>query len=394
MPAPLFGGKNQNLRIYFCNLTKSNLGRSDKPDEMRRLPATCPRNPNRGERGFVLILTAVAITLICAGLALAIDITRIYITKSELQAFADLAATAAAYELDGTTSGIATARSVAQSGFAASRPVARWNFGSTLVSQPTVEFSKTFNGTYTANPVSAPDYLFVRVTVTQASPILFATILPGVASNITITAAATSGQAVQTSLGDGLAPFSPDAHNPADRNFGFVRGLQYTLRWPPPGKRNSLCTGDVGFPPAGGSGDRGYIDVGQGTGNSAIVGAVVNNDFFLPLPMTIGTVLSTLTGGKSVTDAVQQRLLQDTDTTSTTYSQYTGNGRRVVTVAVNAHDDPGTVTGFGAFLLPPNPCGLKNTDPCCGEYIGAALEFADHPGASSGGGLFAVKLFQ
>src|SRR4051794_32999489 len=113
---------------------------------MRRLPKTGPRDRERDERGFVLILTAVSITLICAGLALAIDITRMYITKSELQAFADLAATAAAYELDGTMPGIATAMSVAQSGFAPSRPVGRWNFGSALVSSPTVEFSKTFNG--------------------------------------------------------------------------------------------------------------------------------------------------------------------------------------------------------------------------------------------------------
>ena len=42
-----------------------------------------------------------------------------------------------------------------------------------------------------------------------------------------------AGQVRVTGLGDGVLPYSPDAHDPADAtgNYGFLLGRQYTLRF-------------------------------------------------------------------------------------------------------------------------------------------------------------------
>ena len=61
----------------------------------------------RGKQGYILVATALSIPFLLGVSGLSIDIGRMYITKSEVQAFADSAALAAARELDGTTAGIA-----------------------------------------------------------------------------------------------------------------------------------------------------------------------------------------------------------------------------------------------------------------------------------------------
>ena len=50
----------------------------------------------RPRNGFVLIVTCVALTILLAFAALGIDIARMYVIKSELQAFTDAAALSAA----------------------------------------------------------------------------------------------------------------------------------------------------------------------------------------------------------------------------------------------------------------------------------------------------------
>jgi hypothetical protein len=127
-------------------------------------------------------------------------------------------------------------------------------------------------------------------------------------------------------------------------------------------------------------------------------------------------------------DALNERVASDTDTVTQTY--YTapqtapgappqetmnsvfrdgttyhvdpeiplGNGRRIVVAPVNDPMSAGLVIGFGAFLLPPDPCadvtvGPHTYKPCCGEYIGAST--LPGGGASgSGGGAYRIMLFQ
>ncbi|MFB3828869.1 MAG: pilus assembly protein TadG-related protein [Bryobacteraceae bacterium] len=343
-------------------------------------------------RGFVLLTTAAALiaALLAAGLAL--DVARLFIARSELQVFTDEAALYAAFQLDGSAAGLERARQALATG--PGNGANRWMFATQPVHNATGAFAASAAGPFEAAPASAAGYRFVRVRVTSSIPLYFLPLLPGLASSQQVSAVSTAGQTMQPGLGEGLAPFSPDAHNPSDPNFGFTPGQRYTLRWPPPGQREkpgNQCSGDVGFLPAGGSADRGYIDVGQGSGSSAAREAIVNNSFFLPNPLTVGSVLTMFTGQDSVTEAMEQRILQDTDRTAATYAAYAGNGRRLLLVAVNNHADPAYVSGFAVFFLPLAPCGDKNTAPCCAEYVGAAVEGGTGRGAG-GPGLYSVRM--
>jgi hypothetical protein len=352
------------------------------------------RRRSASQRGFTLLATGASISAVVATLGLATDLARMYVVKNELQSYVDAAAMAACYELDGTPDGIANAQAAAAAGPSGANTPNRWDFATKMVTGVQTSFAQTFTGSYLASPASGTDYRFVKVRASATVPLYFLTIVPQVGANRTIQATAVAGQAVATSIGEGAAPFSPDAHNPADPNFGFTPGEKYTLRWPPPGQRDkNYCPGDKDFEPGGGSSDRGYIDVGQGNGNSDLREAIVNNDFFLPNPLTIGSVIDHVGGQKSVTDAVEERFNQDTDTTSTTYADYNGNGRRLLVVPVNNGGDPSVVVGFGAFLLPPNACGNGNVTPCCGEYVGPAV-ISGKKKAGGGTGMYALKLFQ
>jgi hypothetical protein len=347
--------------------------------------------------GFVLLSAAAGILTVIAMLGLATDVGRLYIVKTELQGYADIAAMAAAQALDGTAQGIVSARAVAQTGFGAGATPNRWNFATESVSTPLVTFSSLSGAGFSSAPESAAGVRFVNVRLDQSVRLYFLPVLPGVAATSPVSASAIAGQAVQNSMGAGLAPFTPSAHNPADSNFGFTIGGDYTLKWPPAGqegKPNNRCSGDIGFVPNKTSEQRGYMDVGQGSGNSALHAAVVNNDFNLASQLSIGSAIAFLSGTEHVGPAMAERFGQDTDQTAATYSTYTGNGRRILIAAVNSNTPAALVVGFGAFFLRPNACANGNAGVCCAEYIGSALSFSSRKGAAVDGGLYAVKLFQ
>jgi hypothetical protein len=346
------------------------------------------------QRGFNLLATGASISAVIATLGLATDMARMYVVKNEMQAYVDAAAMAACYELDGTLDGIASAQGVAAAGPNGANTPNRWDFATKTVTGVQTSFAQTFTGSYLASPASGTDYRFVKVRASATVPLYFLTIVPQVGANRTIQAMAVAGQAFANSLGEGGAPFSPDAHDPADPDFGFTRGEKYTLRWPPIGQRDKhYCKGDKDFVPGGGSSDRGYIDVGQGKGDAALHNAIVNNDYYLSNPLTVGSVLNHVTGEKSINPSMDERFNQDTDTTSNTYAEYNGNGRRLLVVPVNNGGDPSVIVGFGAFLLPPNACGNSNVTPCCGEYLGPAV-ISGKKKAGGGSGMYVVKLFQ
>ncbi|MCC6859112.1 MAG: hypothetical protein IT158_11145 [Bryobacterales bacterium] len=349
------------------------------------------------QRGFNLLATGASISALVATLGLATDMARMYVVKNELQAYVDAAAMAAGYELDGSLDGIAAARAAAAAGPNGANTPNRWDFATKTVTGVQSSFAQTFTGAYLASPGSGTDYRFVKVDASATVPLYFLTIVPKVGASRTVRASAVAGQALVDTLGEGVAPFSPDAHDPSDPDFGFTRGQKYTLRWPPPGQRSKhYCPGDKDFVPGGGSSDRGYIDVGQGKGDAALHDAIVNNNYYLAYPLTIGSVIQHVTGEKSVTPSMDERFNQDTDTASNTYEQYQrggGNGRRLITLPVNNGGDPSVVIGFGQFLLPPNSCGNSNVTPCCGEYVGPGL-ISGKKKAGGGTGMYVVKLFQ
>jgi hypothetical protein len=346
----------------------------------------------RSRRGFVLVTTTVSMIGFLAMAGLALDLGRVYVARNELQTFADEAAFAASFELDGTTDGLSRARSVATGGFDGKN---RWYFGTQVPAGTTVEFATDPGGPYEANPGTPAGYRFVKVQANGNVSLYLLQLVPGVPDMRVVSAVAIAGQARQNELGDGLAPFSPDAHDVNDVNFGFQGGQLYTLRWAPPGKRDTetgSCPGDIGYDPANAS-DRGYIDVGQGSGNAGLRDAIVNNTYSLLSPLEVGSTLDEVNGQNSITDAMNERFSQDSDQTSTTFATYHGNGRRLFTVAVNDGGSPARVAGFALFFLQPSPCGSGNTAPCCGEYVGAAVLGSTHRGAGVPG-LYEVQLVQ
>lgn len=354
----------------------------------------------RSARGFVLVAAAVTLLVLIGMLGLSTDLARMYIARNELQAYVDAAAIAAARPLDGTLMHLEAARTTAQT-----YPV-RWDLGSRAVTGVQVSFATTGAGPYESNPASATGYRFVQVEASGDVSFYFLPAISGAGKSRTVRAQARAGQIVAPTAGTPLLPYSPDAHcisepcGPAD-DFGFDRGQQYTLRWPPPGqlgKKNNWCSGDQAdnYITPNPDGQRGYIDIGTGTDAQGIREAILNS-VPAPLDYEIGDPLVVGLGNKGTeSDALRERVSQDSDSTSQTYQEYydrdIGNQRRLVIVPVN-NPLTDTVLGFALFFLPTDICGNNNTASCCAEYVGPA---AARPGLPAAGppGIYAIRLIQ
>jgi len=118
------------------------------------------RSPNP-RKGFVLIVTSIALTLLLGLAGLGIDIGRMYVIRAELQSFTDAAALSAALSLDGSGSGFDRARAGAVR--LASGPHAmRWDMGTQQITNISTSFSTSKAGVRC-----------VRVVATEPAPIIF-----------------------------------------------------------------------------------------------------------------------------------------------------------------------------------------------------------------------------
>ena len=374
------------------------------------------------EGGFSMLIIAAGATTLIGMLGLGVDMGRMFIVKTELQTFVDTAATAACQHLDGTTGGVALAHSTATAGpLGSSRPNG-WNFDTIAVSGVVERYANTLNGTYddytTAQGGATNTYRFMSVTATVTAPLYFLGVIPGIGTQQAVSASAIAGEKEQTLVNNGgLAPFSPDAHDPADtKNFGLTPGQQYTLKW---GNGNTTtCAGDIGFNPGNVPDKHGFVDLGQGNGNNNLRKAIVYggwpNALSIPSEVDSGDVLNDVTGnrGSSIFDALAERSAQDPDQTSLTWTQYQalqvansvnrGNNRRIITAAINnpalaaGHGANGTVTviGFGNFLLDPSVTISGSSGPICATYIGLASLSGDGSGGTDGTKFYSVALFK
>lgn len=109
------------------------------------------------QKGFVLIAMSVAMLLMLAMVGMAFDFGRIYIARNEAQLFTDAAALAAAKKLDGSASGIDTAR------MAVMNLQNRWNLGTTYFENVVIEFSADAKE-WTATPEHPETLAFTRVS--------------------------------------------------------------------------------------------------------------------------------------------------------------------------------------------------------------------------------------
>ena len=354
----------------------------------------------RGRRGYILVMTSFSLLFLLGVAGLAIDIGRMYITKNEAQAYVDSAAINSALKLDGTSAGITAASST-------SSDTDKWRFDTQPFTSVTTTFSDSANGTYTASPANPATSTYVKVTASASLPMYLIRPLTGPTATISATAVA-YGKAI-TTLPSGVFPFSPYTRTgaPDDANdpFGYKIGNDYTLRWSANGTKNPCGTdsmlnpGDAGSIVSKGS-IRGYCCVSNSAADlrQAIEGGQTDS-------VTIGQSLQMENGGKTTEmSAIDYRVSMDTDTTSTTYADYkasgTGNGARVVVVAVNSGDPNYTALGFAAFFLDNNPAysGLKGDDSACGQYIGAWTQGSTPPvsgwGAGNTAGGYRVRLAQ
>jgi len=377
-----------------------------------------PRASRDKRRGSILVMMAIALTVLTAMAGLAIDGGRLLITKNELQNFTDAAALSAVIPLDGRTEAFTSAATdVAAS-------TNRWNFDTQQVLDYELEFGQSVDGPWNAAPAAATGIRFARVVASANVPLTLTRILPGVGATAPVNASSVAGLTGQNSLSDGVFPFSPDAHDVNDPNFGFLLGKEYTMKYdkvsgnPNNGpsattyllslnnKKLIGCPADMESAPLfrpgmtvgnGNSAERGYVDLGDrqptnpGGGANLIVDSILGRTSY-GLGINIGYQLTMEPGNKmAVNFAIADRVQQDTDgrdigprrtptfyTTAQTSmgvpseedmkniyrSAYStgfprppnGNGRRVVTVPVN---DPtsNVVVGFAAFFLGLDPCG-------------------------------------
>ena len=405
----------------------------------------------RRQRGIVLIVVALAAFALVGILGLSLDLGRMQVAHGELQNYTDAAALSAAMKLDGTRAGIDRAED------AATGDVNRWAFGTAAVDDVDVRFSQVYNASFITNPLSGIDYRFVRVETTQPVPLLFMPLFPGVGWSRNVSARSVAGQQLQTTISDGVFPYSPDAHDATDPNFGFLLGRHYTLRWAKyvgnpnlpgffktsvNGARLVGCEADMaaaGFEPGeAANNERGYIDLtnlqplDNGGGAALVRNAILTRtSFALPIE-PFNYYIDPEPGQKQTeTTAMQDRVWEDTDPLTPTYfttgqtapntppieqmkSDYrsayntvtlprppNGNGRRLVITPINDPLQNGLVLGFVGFFLPPVPCapvtlGNHTYEPCCGEYVGSVINSGGSGGggAGSGPGSYRIVLFQ
>ncbi len=186
------------------------------------------------EKGSILATSAIGMLSLLLAVGLGIDISRFYLTKTELQNAADAAALAAASALDASANGITKA---------ADRAVAsmnKYDFNNTGVAFPraNVLFAKNLEGTYMdeASAKTTPANIrFVKVTTPQSPVgISFAASVLGTSRNLTATA--TAGLSVPLNLFCNWLPVSV-----IDYGTPMTPGNTYTFRGAP---SNSVSPGN------------------------------------------------------------------------------------------------------------------------------------------------------
>ena len=156
----------------------------------------------RPERGFVLIVTCIVLIILLAFAVVGIDIGRMRVIKSELQAFTDAAALNVALQLDGSDSGLARARAAAAQ--LASGPNAmKWDMGTQPITAIQASFAKGDSSpdpkTWQPKPEDDPDaYHFVRVQATAPAPIIFFRVFHPSTDSSVIAASSVAMKATET----------------------------------------------------------------------------------------------------------------------------------------------------------------------------------------------------
>ena len=167
-----------------------------------RRAANSPVLSRCAERGYIFIAMALSMAFLLGVLGLGIDLGRMYIAKTEAQAYVDSASLAAAQQLDGTSAGITRANN------AVSGDTNQWRFDTSPFSGVTVAYGTSATGPFTTTPPNPPTgYSFAQVVASVSVPMYLIRVLTGPSSSVV--ASAVSGDVPITTLPSGVFPFSP-----------------------------------------------------------------------------------------------------------------------------------------------------------------------------------------
>ncbi|MEP6707508.1 MAG: Tad domain-containing protein [Pyrinomonadaceae bacterium] len=215
------------------------------------------RNARQGERGSVLAISAIGMMALLLAVGLGVDISHLYLAKTDLQNAADASALAGASALNSSASGITEA---------ATRAVTAMNnyefnkSGTPNVSFPrqNVLFAVNLDGPYVSEDsarANAGTIRFVQVT-SQQLPVgmSFASFVLG--SNKQLSATATAGLSVPINVFCNFIPLSV-----IDYDIPMAPGQTYTIR---AGTGSSPAPGNYQILAIAG---RGGVDVEQGIGS-------------------------------------------------------------------------------------------------------------------------------
>src|SRR5689334_1100434 len=149
--------------------------------------ATEQAGKRKHERGSILATSAIGMLSVLLAVGLGVDISRFYLTKTELQNAADAAALAGVSGLNGGATGISTA------GDRAVAAMNNYNFNKTGVSFPraNVLFAVNLDGPYMSEgsaKVTPKNIRFVKVTTPAESVgVSFASLVLGKTKNLSAT---------------------------------------------------------------------------------------------------------------------------------------------------------------------------------------------------------------
>jgi Flp pilus assembly protein TadG len=363
-----------------------------------------------------LQLLVILVPVIFGLMGFALDLGRLYLIRGELNQAASAMAVAAAAQLAGASAAADTNVNNAAQQALNETNGNRYNFGSTAITTGTVTCFSTLadasanNQGASTDCASAPP-VFVQASIAAPAPLLFFSLLPGTQSRTTTVASfAVAGMSAPLCTGCGIVPIAVQTQNPSDSiDWGFVPNSLYTLYY--------SCTGTapgtiVGTPvpyvllnrvdPSLDESDQMFRQGAQGiqgstTGNpNACIAntstplACVNIGDIEQVPtsgLATPGACSTVSAPTDVTNllcGMESRLdtayagncqsgVTDFGTLSasyqadtdgayyTDYAGYSGNGRRIITMAIVTAPLPTdttcsagmTVLGFRQFLVEP-----------------------------------------
>jgi Flp pilus assembly protein TadG len=224
---------------------------------------------NKRERGSILATSAIGMLSVLLAAGLAVDISRFYLAKNELQNAADAAALAAVSALNTAPLGITTATDNAVAA------MNNYDLNHTGVSFPraNVQFAKNLGGPYlneAAAQAQAAQIRFVKVTTPESAiGVSFAVSVLGNSKNLTATA--TAGYSVPLNIVCNFLPVSV-----IDYGTPITAGQTYTFR---ASSGTSVSPGNYQILAVAGEGGKDVrIGLGAGVDKCAAPGAIYQVD--------------------------------------------------------------------------------------------------------------------